>query len=182
MIGAQVTMEEVHSALFSMESYKSPGPDGYSTCCFLKAKWDVLGSSIFQFVNQVFHNPKTIDEANQTLLTLIPKVVDLARASNFQPIALCNVIYKVVMKVLAIHIKNVLPNVISNNQSSFIAGRNSIDNSIVLQETVHSMQFKTGRKHFMVVKLDLTKAYDKWSGISSWSPWKFCSFLNTLWI
>lgn len=79
-------------------------------------------------------------------------------------------IYKVITKVLSNCIKSFLPHIISQNQTSFVAGRNATDNSIILQEIVHSMGIMKGRKRFMVIKLDLAKEYDK----MEWSFVKDC--------
>ena len=56
---------------------------------------------------------------------------------------------------------------VGKHQSSFIAGRQSCDNIIVAQEVIHSMKKKTGRVGWMMVKVDLEKAYDRleWSFI-----------------
>lgn len=160
LLGADPTYEEVRKALFSMASYKAPGPDGFHPI-FFKSKWEVVGQDVFNFVASVFENPSLIGNVNHTLLTLIPKLDDPKTAADFRSIALCNVIYKVVTKVLTNRIRLVLPHIIAGSQSSFIQGRNTKDNSIVLQEAVHTMQGMTGRKRFMIIKLDLAKAYDK---------------------
>lgn len=72
-LGAPIALEEVRNALFSIGNYKAPGPDRLHPL-FFKAKWDVVGPSIFQFVNQVFEDPTKIGDINQTLLTLVPKI------------------------------------------------------------------------------------------------------------
>lgn len=46
---APAVTEEVRRALFSMANYKAPGPDGYHPF-FFKAKWEVLGDCIVNFV------------------------------------------------------------------------------------------------------------------------------------
>lgn len=116
---------------------------------------------MFKFVQQVFEDPSRIGDINQTLLTLIPKVHDPSRPSNFRPISLCNVVYKVITKIITNRMKPFLPYIISPNQSSFISGCSTTDNIIVLQEVAHSMNHMVGKKRFMVIKLNLAKAYDK---------------------
>lgn len=160
MIGAEPSMAEVRGALFSMGSYKAPDPDGYHPI-FFKSKWEVVGQDVFNFIAAVFRDPPLIGCVNHTLLTLIPKIDDPSTAADFRPIALCNIIYKVVTKVLTNHIRLVLSHIISGNQSSFIQGRNTNDNSIILQEAIHSMQPMSAKKKFMIIKLDLAKAYDR---------------------
>lgn len=59
-----------------------------------------MGPSLHDFVLQCFNDLTRIHEVNETLLTLIPKCIDLVRVSSFRPIALCNVVYKVVTKIL----------------------------------------------------------------------------------
>lgn len=75
-LGLPVTLMEVQNALFSMgTNYKAPGPDGFHPL-FFKAKWEIVGPSIFQFVQHVFEEPSKIGDINHTLLTLIPKVIE----------------------------------------------------------------------------------------------------------
>lgn len=113
------------------------------------------------FVKDCFLNPFLIHDVNKTLLTLVPKCVDPSRVSQFRPIALCNVVYKVVTKIVAQRMRTIMPYVVSANQSSFIPGRSTIDNILVLQETIHSFKQLKGKKGFMIMKLDLEKAYDR---------------------
>lgn len=81
--------------------------------------------------------------------------------SQFRLISLCNVAYKVVTKVIAQRLKRIMPYIVSNNQSSFVLGRSTIDNILVMQEAIHSLNSMHGRKGFVILKLDLEKAYDR---------------------
>jgi hypothetical protein len=77
-------------------------------------------------------------------------------------IALCNVLYKVVAKVLANRLKEVLDKCISDNQSRFVLGRSILDNAMAAIEIVHFMKSKTrGKQGEVALKLDISKTYDR---------------------
>ncbi|XP_028805357.1 uncharacterized protein LOC114760258 [Neltuma alba] len=80
---------------------------------------------------------------------------------DFRLISLCNVIYKVITKVISNRLRRFMPQVIAPNQCSFVQGRQSVDNIILTQEIIHSMHTLKNKRGFMVVKIDLEKAYDR---------------------
>ncbi|KAH1073281.1 hypothetical protein J1N35_025609 [Gossypium stocksii] len=96
-----------------------------------------------------------------TILVLIPKKERPEDFSDFRPISLCSIMYKLVMKVIANRFKVVFPNYISLEQAGFIAGRNISDNIIIAQEIIHSMRSKKAGRNWMAIKLDLEKTYDR---------------------
>ena len=99
---------------------------------------------------------------NHTFITLIPKVQNPEKVTNFRPISLCNVIYKIISKVLANRLKPMLHSIISKTQSAFIADRLITDNILIAFESLHHMKTNcTGKKGFMAMKLDMSKAYNK---------------------
>jgi hypothetical protein len=55
-----------------------------------------------------------------TFLTLIPKEEDATHPKQFKSISLCNVIYKIITKVMANYLKPILPFIISKEQSSYV--------------------------------------------------------------
>ena len=82
--------------------------------------------------------------------------------SEFRPIALCNILYKLVSKVLANRLKKVLPHIISESQSVFQSDKAISDNILVAFETLHHMKRKrSGKMGHIALKLDMSKAYDR---------------------
>ena len=133
--------DEVESAINQMESIMAPGPDGMPPL-FYQSFWSLVGDEVCSAVLDCLNNCKIPEEINHTNITLIPKVKSPKNITDFifRPISLCNVVYKLVSKVLANRLKVVLPTVVSKNQSAFQAGKVIIDNVLMAFETLHYMK------------------------------------------
>ncbi|KAL0011163.1 hypothetical protein SO802_006271 [Lithocarpus litseifolius] len=160
-LSTDFTAEEVKVALFQMGPTKAPGPDGMNALFYQKF-WHVVGDFVVLAVLDFLNNGNMLPDINHTNIVLIPKVKNPERMSEFRPISLCNVIYKIISKVLANRLKQVLPQIISPTQSAFVPGRLITDNVLVAYETLHTMHYrKKGKKGYMALKLDISKAYDR---------------------
>uniref|UniRef100_A0A151UFF3 Transposon TX1 uncharacterized n=1 Tax=Cajanus cajan TaxID=3821 RepID=A0A151UFF3_CAJCA len=128
------TMEEFRVALFSMYSDKSPGPDGLNPG-FYKRFWDLLGHEIFHAGTQYWLQQGAFPkQLNTTNVVLIPKKDNPTSMQDLCPISLCNVIYKIISKVLANRVKVLLPKCISQEQSAFVEQRSILDNVLIAIE------------------------------------------------
>lgn len=114
MLEAEVTEEEIRKVLFAMSSNKSPGPDGYP-CEFLKTTWSVIAHDFTVAIQSVFIFGFLLKGVNPTILALIPKKIDSMEMRYYRPIACCNVLYKVVSKIIANRLKLLLPRMVTEN-------------------------------------------------------------------
>lgn len=89
---------------------------------------------------------------------MIPKVRSPQGLNEFRPISLIGSMYKIVAKILAKSLKEVLVKVIDRDQSAFLGGRNMMDSVVVANEVIH--EAKRRRKSTIVFKVDFEKAYD----------------------
>lgn len=80
---------------------------------------------------------------------------------QFRPIALCNVILKIITKLLANRLRPLLDQIIHPSQAAFIPNRAIGDNIIINYEVMHYLNRKKGKQGYMAIKIDLAKAYDR---------------------
>eukprot|EP00253_Pinus_taeda_P005752 PITA_05752 len=152
--------QEVDEAMKQLKEGKAPGPDGFTTT-FFHSFWDMLKEEVWQIVEESRAMRWLLPSLNATFLTLIPKEEDSITPDKFRPIALYNVIYKVISKVIANRLKPLLPGLISPEQSGYVEGRHIMDGILLSHEIIHSLQHS--KQSGMLLKLDLPKAFDKLS-------------------
>ncbi|CAN6583607.1 unnamed protein product [Malus baccata var. baccata] len=182
---AMVSDGEILEAAFQIPPTRSPGPDGFSGC-FYQDHWDTVGSDVVKVVKAFWHSGSLLRKLNHTNVVLIPKVKCPKNMTQYRPIALCNVIYKIIAKVLTNRLKKVMPKVIGENQSAFVAGKHIQDNILVVHEVLHSLTHQNkGDQPGMAIKLDMAKAYDRveWEFLlgmmaSLGFPPLFCSWIK----
>jgi hypothetical protein len=151
---------EVKNALFAMAPWKAPGPDGFPAG-FYQNGWSYMGSSLCDFVKSMWNNPADVAAVNFTDICLIPKVNKPEFVSQFRPISLCNVSYKIITKIIVNRLKEIIPKVVSPYQTGFVSGRNITENIVIAQEMLHNMTRIKSKVGFFVIKVDLSKAYDR---------------------
>ena len=132
-------VEEVECAIKDMASLKVPGPDGMPPL-FYQTYWTDIGMDVSQAVLSCLNSRSILKAINHTFITLIPKVQNPERVSDFRPIILCNVIYKIVSKVIANRLKPLLDSIVSETQSAFVANRLITDNILIAFKSLHHMK------------------------------------------
>lgn len=157
----EFTDEEIFNAMFQIGPLKAPGPDGFPAR-FFQRHWAVFKIEITAAVKLFFDTGVMPEGVNATTIVLIPKVDTPTRLTDFRPISLCNVIYKVIAKCLVNRLRPMLDELVSPVQSAFVPGRLITDNALIAFECFHAIkQEKDPERSFCAYKLDLSKAYDR---------------------
>jgi hypothetical protein len=155
------TNEEVKCALFQMFPTKAPGPDGFPTHFFQRHR-ELCGDEVTSVVLRMLRGEDDPSIINNMCIVLIPKVENAEELGQFRSISLCNVLYKIASKVIANRLREILPEIISEEQSAFVPGRLITDNVTTAYECMHFMKKKRGDdQRFCALKLDMKKAYDQ---------------------
>jgi hypothetical protein len=144
-----------------MAPSKAPGVDGF-TAGFFPEALELLKSDVVPAVMDFLNGGILPTGMNDTSITLIPKVLHPQKISQYRPISLCPVLYKIGAKCIANRLRIFLDDIIGEEQSAFMPGRLIIDNVLIAYESIHAMRRKKkGKKFYCVVKLDMMKAYDR---------------------
>jgi hypothetical protein len=117
---AEFTAAEIKVALDSIGDLKAPGPDGLPAI-FSKKYWSLIGEQVTKEVLNFLNGDILPGSWNETCVTLIPKVKNPEKMKDLRPISLCNVVYKLISKVLANRLKLILQDIIAPNQSAFVS-------------------------------------------------------------
>lgn len=143
-----------------MRKNASPGPDGLNAA-FYRSAWSWIKDDLMTLVQDFYQTGNIPPELNKTNIVLIPKKNRSISPKDFRPISLCNVPYKILAKSIANRIKGKLPDFICDSQHAFIPGRRIANNIIIAQEIVHSFGLNSYPHHAFLIKIDLSKAFDR---------------------
>lgn len=105
-----------------MHPSKSPSPDGMPPA-FFQNYWHIIGDSITTAILNTLHLGELSPNINHTFIVLVPKKESPQKVSDYRLISLCNVIYKLISKIIANRLRNILPHLISKTQCAFVPDR-----------------------------------------------------------
>ena len=110
--------EEVVLALNQINGEKVSGPDGF-TLAFFHHCWDVVKKEVLDSLQEFYVHETFERSLNSTFVVLIPKKVGASDVKDFRPISLTGSIYKIISKVLANRLKEVLGSLLSPSPKRF---------------------------------------------------------------
>ena len=125
--------EEIKTTLFGIGDDKALGPDGF-TACFFKKSWGIVGADVCAALKEFFRSGKILKQINHATIVLVPKSGNASKVEDFRPIACCNVVYKIISKILALRLSPILEDLIDPAQSAFVPNRSMTENIYLVQE------------------------------------------------
>lgn len=140
----EISKADVEEIIKNMVKNKAPGPDGY-TVEFVQATWSFMGEDIVKIVEESRRTKRMHPVLNSTFLALISKTNHSEELQGFRPIALRNVIYKIMTIIMVNRLNPILLGLISQEQTGFVKGRQIIDGIVMAQEAIHSLKTKNRR-------------------------------------
>lgn len=118
-----------------------------------------MGTDVCLAVKDFFASGNLLRQLNHSVISLVPKSANATTANDFRPISCCNVVYKIISKILADRLAQAASRLISPMQNAFLGGRLMTDNTNNIQELLRQY----GRKRSTpkcLIKVDFRKAFD----------------------
>ena len=159
---------EVKNAVFNLNHDNAPGPDGFGAS-FFQQYWEIVKKDVYAAVLQFFQTGWLPPNYNANTLILIPKTPNADNIDQYRPLALTNFKFKIISKVLADRLSQILPNLISQEQRGFIRGRNIKDCIALTSEAINVLDKKSFGGN-LAMKIDVSKAFDTLS-------WEFLIYI-----
>jgi hypothetical protein len=146
-----LTEMELLQAAKEMATSKSPGPDGYAIEFYI-SMWLTIGPEFIEMVNQLMMRGQLPHGMNKGLIVLLFKGGDKELLTNWRPVTLINVAYKIVAKALQKRIQPIMSEIIHEDQTSFLPMRYILDNVLLQHEAIEWA--RESRQEMLLLKLD----------------------------
>ena len=125
-----ITTEEICKVIKNLPNGKSPGPDGLTNVYYKKYS-EILVMALCNYFNKLTDSNPLLPEALAAHVTVIPKAgKDPQFCANYRPISLLNSDTKLLAKILAIRLEDHLAQLVHRDQTGFMKGRETKDNTI----------------------------------------------------
>lgn len=140
---------------------------GWYTCLSFKKFWHIVGHNVSLFAPKILNKGMALHAINRTFISLIPKIKDSTLMAHYGPTSLCNVLYKIISKILASKFKLVMDSVIDEVQSVLLLNCLVTDSAIIAFETFQSIQHTSPKQpYFLLWKWIWARHLTGWNGIS----------------
>ena len=116
-----ISDSEIRATAFSLGPMKAPGGDGQNGAFFHNHQ-NIVGENICAIVKELFQMGNLPLDINETQVVLVPKVPNREEVAQFRPISCCKFVLKIITKIIMLHLRKIMDQLISPNQSAFSGG------------------------------------------------------------
>lgn len=155
---AEITAQELNSAISRLKANKAPGTDGYPSEWY-KTFRPQITSMLLNCFNHTLKTGEAPQSWREAVISIIPKEgKDRRECSSYRPISVLNVDYKLYASILSKRLEVIIPELVDLDQTGFIQNRQTQDNlRRALQVMNHII---TENMSAVLVSLDAEKAFD----------------------
>jgi hypothetical protein len=154
---APIQLGELKAAIDNMCTGKSLGPDGI-VLEFYREFWQLIGEEYLRMVQLSILNERFPLSVTTGMIALLHKGGERQALTNWRPITLLNLSYKIFAKVPQFRLQQILSEIISCEQSDFLPLRFILDNILLTHGTI--AWAGQSKQDLIFLKLDFSKAYD----------------------
>ncbi|KAK3531767.1 hypothetical protein QTP70_028294, partial [Hemibagrus guttatus] len=168
-----LVLEELHAALNTMPGGKAPGID-WPASGVLQVLLERAGRRSAGGPQGKLQREVSTPEQPEGMITLLPKKGDLQDIKNWRPVSLLCTDYKVMSKVLANCLGDIMDSVIQTDQTYCVPNRSIIDNVSLIRDILDVSRSLAG--DLGLISLDQEKAFDRvehqylWKTLEAFGP------------
>lgn len=158
---------EIKKVVFSFHNEKSPGLDGITTEVLHKC-WPFIQRACYEMV-EVFWLDRIMPLSSLAgVIKLIPKDGDLSWLTNWRPITMITMTYKIISKILANRVKSLIPHLVDSQQTGFVPDQSITNNLLAFRLDEEYTQ--SSKQQITLLKVDFYKAFG-WNTFSCGTLW-----------
>lgn len=139
--GKLVSLGEIEKVIKAFAKDKSSVLDGWSVELFTDF-FDIMGGDLLRMIEESRTECWVLGGLKSTFLILIPKSNKPTSFNEYRPIALCNLAYKIITKIIPNRIKPNLSKMMKREEFDFLANMQILDAVGISQEVLHSVKIK----------------------------------------
>lgn len=156
---SDITRAEALKALKSLRQSASPGEDGLPAA-FLLLFFPEIGDVMLLMLREAVTNQLMPASMRNSVIKFLYKKGCAAEPRNYRPVSLTGADYRVLGKILAMRLTEVLASIVHHSQTAAIPGRNITDNVALLQ-ALRTFTKARNLPDGIFLFADMRKAYDR---------------------
>jgi exonuclease III len=155
---AQVTKEEMKTAIRKGEKRKAPGSDGICDE-FYTAHWDIIREKMLDVIQQLHTKGNIMPQQKHGIIVLLPKTTNPSTPDHYRALTLLNADIKIMARIIANRLNRWLPDIIHSSQQCGIQGTSILDATATVRDVIAYAEHT--KKKLCLLSLDFKAAFDR---------------------